>query len=114
MYITYLVLVTGIAYPDELVKHIKSHNINFKHLNFRDHYPYKEKDASEIIEIFDNFAVNDKIILTTQKDAEKLKLFKSFEKHPLYCIDIKIDFIWDKNKFDKKIHDYVIHHQINS
>ncbi len=109
-----LVLVTGIACPDELVKHIKSHNINFKHLNFRDHYPYKEKDASEIIEIFDNFVDNDKIILTTQKDAEKLKLFKSFEKYPLYCIDIKIDFIWDKNKFDKKIHDYVIHHQINS
>jgi tetraacyldisaccharide 4'-kinase len=109
-----LILVTGIAYPDELIKFIESHEINYKHLNFRDHYAYKEKDASEIIEIFNNFANDDKIILTTQKDAEKLKLLKSFEKYPLYCIDIEIDFIWDKNKFDKKIIDYVIHHQINS
>ena len=82
-------------------------------MNFRDHYAYKEKDASEIIEIFNNFANNNKIILTTQKDAEKLKLLKSFENYPLYCIDIEIDFIWNKNKFDKKILDYVIHHQSN-
>ncbi len=109
-----LILVTGIAYPDELIKFIESHDINHKHLNFRDHYAYKEKDASDIIEIFNNFALDDKIILTTQKDAEKLKLFKSFENLPIYCIDIEIDFIWDKNKFDKKILDYVIHNQINS
>jgi tetraacyldisaccharide 4'-kinase len=108
-----LVLVTGIAYPNELIKFIKSFDINYKHLNFRDHYAYKEKDASEIIEIFNNFANDDKIILTTQKDAEKLKLLKSFENYPLYCIDIEIDFIWNKNKFDKKILDYVNHHQSN-
>lgn len=108
-----LVLVTGIAYPNELIKFIETFNINYKHLNFRDHYAYKEKDASEIIEIFNNFANNNKIILTTQKDAEKLKLLKSFENYPLYCIDIEIDFIWNKNKFDKKILDYVIHHQSN-
>ena len=109
-----LVLVTGIANPNPLLKFIKSFDINIKHINFRDHYNYKEKDASEIIEIFDKFANDDKIILTTQKDAEKLKLFKSFKKYPLYCIDIEIDFIWDKNKFDKKILNYVIHNQINS
>jgi tetraacyldisaccharide-1-P 4'-kinase len=45
--------------------------------------------------------------LTTEKDAQKLREFKELSSFPLYYLKVSVDFLWNKDKFEKKIKDYV-------
>lgn len=103
-----ILLVTGIASTEHITAKLKDDKLNFKHLKYRDHYPFSEKDADKISEIFDNFASgNKKIILTTEKDAMRIKNVEKLSKFPLYYIPIKIEFISEKESFDQKLKKYV-------
>lgn len=99
-------VVTGIADATPLINHISSKNISIKHLSFSDHYFYHEKDIKHIIKIF-NTLENKSIIITTEKDAQKLKKYNNFNQIPIYYLKVKVDFLWNKDKFDKKITNYV-------
>ncbi len=67
-----LLLVTGIGNPSPLFTHLKG-QANVKHLQFGDHHHYTKKDIENIHKLFDNFAHTEKIIVTTEKDAMRLK-----------------------------------------
>ncbi|MBT8310605.1 MAG: tetraacyldisaccharide 4'-kinase, partial [Flavobacteriaceae bacterium] len=89
-------LVTGIANPSALVKYLKSKQLKFDHLQFKDHHEFGE---SEI----ENLKKKD-IILTTEKDYMRLK--DHIDPSKLYYLPIKIEL--DKPKeFDKKLKDFV-------
>ena len=79
-------------------------NINFRHLEFSDHYKYESKDIKKIIKTYQK---SNDLILTTEKDAQKLKEFNELKNLPVYYLKVTIDFLWNKDKFDKKIKDYV-------
>ena len=103
-----ILLVTGIASTEHITGKLKDDKLNFKHLKYRDHYPFSEKDADKISEIFDNFASgNKKIILTTEKDAMRIKNVEKFSKLPFFYIPIIIEFISEKESFDQKLKKYV-------
>ncbi len=101
-----ILLITGIANTIELTQELKHRNLLFKHLSYRDHYPFNEKDGINISEIFNKFADQNKIILTTEKDAMRLKNIKELSNLPIYAIEIQIDFLEKKDSFDKQIMDY--------
>ena len=101
-----ILLITGIASTEGITSKLKNEKLNFKHLNYRDHYPFSNKDADKISEIFDTFATGNKIILTTEKDAMRLKGLKKFNSLPVYYIPIKIEFISEKETFDQKLINY--------
>jgi tetraacyldisaccharide-1-P 4'-kinase len=54
------------------------------------------------------------IILTTEKDAQKLNKFQHFKNSDVYYLKVSIDFLWNKDKFDKKIMDYVRNNQTDN
>ena len=56
----------------------------------------------------------DAIILTTEKDAQKLEEFNELKSAPLFFLKLSIDFHWNKDKFDKKIIEYAKGHSTNS
>ncbi len=87
-------LVTGIANATTLVDFLKSKDLNFEHLNFKDHYNFTHEDVL-ILE-------QKQIILTTEKDFMRLKRYDSL-RHKLYYIPITVR-IDDNEKFDKLIH----------
>ena len=45
--------------------------------------------------------------MTTEKDAQKLKEYDELSSFPLYYLKVTVDFLWNKDKFDKKIMEYV-------
>ena len=78
-----------------------------KHLKYPDHYEYKEKDIVKIKEIWTEIQSSEKIILTTEKDCMRLKMFKKeLENLPIYYLPISVNF-HEKEKFDNLIIDYV-------
>ena len=67
-----VLLITGIANSNPILDYLKNLNINFRHLEFSDHYKYESKDIKKIIKTYQK---SNDFILTTEKDAQKLKEF---------------------------------------
>lgn len=111
----YILLFTGIANDYPLQEEITRKCSKVSILKFPDHHQYEMKDLEKIKSQFINLPSHKKIILTTEKDAMRLKSseFRNYLKDlPLFYIPIEINFHEkDKMKFDKLITDYVEQNQ---
>jgi tetraacyldisaccharide 4'-kinase len=106
-----ILLVTGIANPLPIIEYLKQKEIDFKTIKFPDHHNFSESDLDNIKNEFKNIKGRKKIILTTEKDAVRIKHLNKVPgslKDRLYYLPIKIKFIDNGNKgFDKIINGYV-------
>ena len=108
---SYILLFTGIANNYPLCEYLERLCNQLEVMPFPDHYVYTADDLEKIRGKFMDLPSKKKIIVTTEKDAMRLKvqelsvLCKSL---PLYYIPIGIEFHGnDKELFDKEILDYV-------
>jgi len=106
-----VLLVTGIATPQPLKDMLITCCSSIEHLQFSDHYDYALKDIKEIEKCFSVLPGNSKLILTTEKDAVKIKTLGAVDrllKTALYYIPVRVVFLDEKQKeFDANILDYV-------
>ena len=104
-----VLLVTGIANSSPIIEYLDKLNIQIKHLKYKDHFQYQKKDINKII---DNYKKENSeiIILTTEKDAQKMQEFEELSRFPVYYLKVSIDFIRNKDKFEEKIMKYVRAH----
>ena len=92
-------LVTGIANAEPLVNFLKNKNLNFEHLNFKDHHDFTEEDISNLEKM--------ELIVTTEKDFMRLKQYNSL-KGKLFYLPIAVNI--DKaSKMNQLIKDFVKH-----
>jgi tetraacyldisaccharide 4'-kinase len=90
-------LVTGIANANPLVDFLKKKDLQFEHLNYKDHHEFSQEDILEL----DKQA----LIITTEKDFMRLKQYKCL-KDKLFYLPIKA-VINDEAVFNKLIKDFV-------
>ena len=90
-------LVTGIANSQPLVDFLRSENLNFEHLNFKDHYDFTEEDISTL--------EKKELIVTTEKDFMRLKKYESL-KGKLFYLPITV-IIDEASKMNQRIKDFV-------
>lgn len=113
-----ILLLTGIAHTYPLREYYKGNISELIHMKYDDHHEYTKEDVKKILEKFDNIVNENKIILTTEKDAMRLAIpgvFKALEKLPIFYIPITINFHDDDGaEFKKEIIDYVAKNQIYS
>lgn len=113
-----VVLLTGIANTQSLEYYLKDKVKTLIPVKFRDHHTFTKNDLEEVKKIFDNIASSNKIIVTTEKDAMRLRNpdFSDILSHmPLFYMPIEIDFYEkDKNEFNEQILHYVRTNQNNS
>ena len=102
-----ITLVTGIANPSLIVDYCKKNTQKVNHLNFLDHHKYTLSDIQKILKEYNKDKSIKKLILTTEKDAVKLKKFLTqFKEENIYYIPIHI-YIHKKDLFQEKLLDYV-------
>ncbi|MDB4534451.1 tetraacyldisaccharide 4'-kinase [Vicingaceae bacterium] len=92
---TNVVLITGIAKPEPLIKQLTQEFKSTKHIKFPDHHSFDSKDLENIKTQYKNLEYNNKIIITTEKDIMRLSLPSIIEKIqdiPIYYIPIEICF----------------------
>ena len=111
-----ILLVTGIANPQPLIEYIAPKVKSYKHIKFPDHYDFKHKDIEDISINFAALNCSEKVILTTEKDAVRLKQFKDTKltQSQVFSINIAVDFINNNNFFNSKILNYVGENKRNS
>lgn len=106
-----VVLVCCIAKPDPFVSYIKSMAKDVHTLAYKDHHYFLKRDIEEIQEAFETWDVNDKVIVTTEKDAARLLLHIDKLKEwgvRIVIIPIAVSFLFKKGpEFDSFIFNYV-------
>lgn len=89
---TQLLLLTGIARAEPLIEKLKTYTLNIEHHCYADHYDYKTQDIVKMLEVYQAFEASDKLIITTQKDAQRLKeprIIKLLGEIPVYYLPIQ-------------------------
>ena len=113
-----VVLVTGIARPQQILQYLKGFSNDIHHLNFPDHAYFTQQKIKKIITIFDNIKNDKKIIITTEKDAVKIsgiKIDNTILKQNIFYLPIEICFVdGNEQKFKNEIINYVEKNKRNS
>jgi len=102
-----ITLVSGIANANPLIKYLKEKGHSINHLKYADHHNYTRNDIDTVLAKYNAEKSTKKLILTTEKDATKLKQFlPHFKDVNFYYIPIEVK-IEQSEKFKKQILDYV-------
>ena len=67
-----VLLITGIANPTPLLKHLKSLNVRFEHQEYADHHHFSKKEIEQIQQKFSKMNIENRLLLTTEKDYTRL------------------------------------------
>jgi tetraacyldisaccharide 4'-kinase len=89
-----VLLLTGIAHPDPLKRHIEK-QCTVHHLAFPDHHDFSAADTQQIVNTFNSIHEPSKAIVTTEKDAMRLRVSTvaaQLSALPIYYIPITIRF----------------------
>ena len=100
-----VLLVSGIANPGPLKKLLEERSKIYYMMQYPDHHIFTIDDLKEIKKKFESINGNDKIILTTEKDAVRLVKFShDITDLPLYVIPIRHRFLFgDGERFNELI-----------
>lgn len=114
---TTVFLVTGISNAKPLVAHIRKFTSDIVHHNYPDHHRFSLKNISKLAGEFAACASQKKVIITTEKDAQRLfehELLPLTETLPVLVMPIGIQFLGNGDKqFDKLIAQYVREYTAN-
>lgn len=103
--------ISGIARPTVFENHLQKLATKVQVKNYPDHHAFSDKDLDEIIVEFNNMNVPNKIILSTEKDYQKLvqaDINKKLITLPIYYLPIEIAFSSsDEELFQQTILQYV-------
>ncbi len=105
----HVIALTGIAKPDMFVSKVKKVAGKVQHHKFPDHYSFKLTDMEELRSSFNLIDSPSKVIITTEKDAMRLKAFKDvLHDLPIFYWPISISMSKsDGDIFDEKLNSYL-------
>ena len=101
--------VTGIAHPDPMLEHV-GRNCAVTSLRYADHHKFSHSDIKHIRKTFEQMKGDRKIILTTEKDAARLREMGGdiLAGLPIYCLPVEVRIHQsDDYSFDKTIQNIV-------
>lgn len=102
-----ITLVSGIENITPLINYLEEKERKVNLIKFADHHNYTAKDIKKILSIHNKDKSTKKLILTTEKDATKLRAFMSdFKEDKVYYIPIEVT-INGEETFKQQILEYV-------
>ncbi|WP_295771163.1 tetraacyldisaccharide 4'-kinase [uncultured Mucilaginibacter sp.] len=108
---TTVFLLTGIANAQPLLQYIKQFTSNVIHHSYPDHHQYSSKNIGKLAADFSNCNAPKKVIITTEKDAQRLhdpSLMAILKELPIRILPIGIKFLLGGGEqFNKQINNYV-------
>lgn len=106
---TSVLLVCGIANPKPLKKYIADNSAAYDEIIYNDHHIFTIDDLKTIRQHFERLDGDNKLIITTEKDAVRLQKFdEQLRDLPLYILPVKPKFLFgEEEKFDNLIRAYI-------
>lgn len=107
-----VVLLSAIANTEYLESYLEKKCDLVQLVKFEDHHYFNERELNTIKTILSNIDEEDAIIVTTEKDATRLDLFRKFlieEKLPIYVLPIQVRFHFNQaEEFNKLVKDFFL------
>lgn len=104
-------LLTGIANPKPLEAYLNEFAVHIHRFEHPDHHDFKPQDIHQLVKAFHEHPAQEKIIITTEKDSQRLlgdNLKDLLLNLPIFYLPIAIELApKDKMTFDQNILDYV-------
>ncbi|MBL7703421.1 MAG: tetraacyldisaccharide 4'-kinase [Ferruginibacter sp.] len=92
-----ILLVCGIANPKPLKEHLARHADSYDMLRYADHHIFHSDDLQDIRQQFKKIKSDNKVVLTTEKDAVRLEKFEQdLKDFPVYVIPIEHRFLFNE------------------
>jgi len=108
---TTVFLLTGIANATPLLQHLGKITSNIVHHKYADHHQFSLKNIVKLAQDFNNCTDAQKVIITTEKDAQRLRdpeLLPVLNTLPVMVLPIGISFLnRGEVQFNKMIFNYV-------
>lgn len=104
-------LLSGIANPKPLLAYVQELAQTVRSFEYPDHYNFSIQNIKDVVAAFDEHPTKEKIIITTEKDTQRLlgdNLRDLLLNLPIFYLPIEIELaIKDKLTFDQNILNYV-------
>ncbi len=92
-----ILLVCGIANPKPIKEHLAKHADSYDMLRYPDHHIFHSNDLQDIRQHFKKMNSDNKVVLTTEKDAVRLQKFEQeLKDFPIYVIPITHQFLFNE------------------
>jgi len=113
-----VLLITGIVSSEYLYNYIAIYSKKIVHLDYHDHHNFTKKDLKEINKEFEKLTPGNRCIITTEKDAVRLKEIPGItdlSDKGIYYIPIGVSILNDDSEeFNNFITEYVTTNRSNS
>lgn len=107
---TEILLLTGIANPAPLLSEIGGYTQLITHHRYPDHHNFNKKNISKLVQTFKALRGDDKLIITTEKDAQRLRSVDAQEPLkdlPVYYLPVEAEIHEpEKARFNELIEKY--------
>jgi len=111
-----ITLFTGIANASPIEDYLRRITPHFSNIRFGDHHHFSENDLDRVKKKHESLPTENKIIITTEKDYNRLadtSMLHVLESYPLYYLPIKVEFNEkDKEEFNQLIIKYATRNKI--
>jgi len=99
-----VILISGLADSLNLVEYVDKQYDLVKHLEYGDHHHFSKSDIENILTTYDQCKNDGSVsLLTTEKDATKIREFKELSEMPVFYLPIEIEFLHEGDKFEQLI-----------
>ncbi|MBK9109392.1 MAG: tetraacyldisaccharide 4'-kinase [Saprospiraceae bacterium] len=109
-----ITLISAIAQSSYLEDYLNDRVANVNSINFEDHHYFTEMELRGLVEKYQKVSHSNKMILTTEKDATRLKLFQTFfqkNQFDVYAIPIEVKF-YNQESFDLYIRNFLLEYKV--
>lgn len=107
---TEVILLTGIANPALILSEIGGYTQHIDHHNYPDHHEFTKKNISKLVDAYKKVRTTDKLVITTEKDAQRLRqpeISELLKELPVYYLPVKAEIHEpEKAQFDELIKKY--------
>ncbi|MFO7658330.1 MAG: tetraacyldisaccharide 4'-kinase [Bacteroidales bacterium] len=109
---TGIILVTGIANPGPLLEYLTNMNSKVLSLSFPDHHAFTLKDIAGIKNELEKLTTKHKIVITTEKDAVRLRKLPGFNgtlRNCFYYIPVEVEFLVNASEdFKRQLKSFLV------
>ena len=111
-----ILLISAIARTDYLIDYLES-NVNFVGTHtYEDHHYFSSTDMNNLKTTFEKLESSKKIILTTEKDAMRLDLHRSFlikNRLPIFVMPVEVGFLFNEaTSFESDIKRFLLNFKV--
>lgn len=110
-----IILISAIAGTSYLLDHLEPRVASVHHMAYEDHRVFTEKDIDYIFQVYTNRDTPNKIILTTEKDAVRLDIWRDKMKNldiPLYVLPAEVEFLENEDHFLELVKSFLLNFKV--